>query len=133
MPQQLPKSVVIVDRSRASGFRLRSALVKSDVTAHVFNNFPAALRLLERKAVDTVVVEFDTDHATVDFCKAVRAMKVPLVYSSAPIEAHDLRQFGFNVSFEAVPKTSRLFVSYPLAKVRPARALKGKSAPPHQP
>lgn len=129
MTHDLPKSVVIVDRSRASGYSLRSALVKSDVIAHVFNNFPSALRMLERKAVATVVVEFDTDRETVEFCDAVRAMKVPVVYSSAPVEPHDLRQFGFNASFDAVPKAPRLFVSYPLAKVRAARSVRGKTTP----
>lgn len=121
MSHQLPKSVIIVDRSRASGFRLRSALVNSNVTAHVFNNFASALRLLERKAIDSVVVEFDTDRDTVNFCNAVKAMNVPVVYSSGPIDAHDLRQFGFNVTFESLPKAPKLFVHYPLAKVRSAR------------
>lgn len=122
MSRQLPQSVVIVDRSRASGFRLRSALVKNNVTAHVFNNYAAALRLLERKSVDTVVVEFDTDRDTVNFCNAVKAMKVPVVYSSGPIDSHDLRQYGFNVMFQSLPKSPNLVVSDASGRARPVAA-----------
>jgi response regulator RpfG family c-di-GMP phosphodiesterase len=62
----------IVDRSCASGYRLRNSLSDSDVTVHVFNAWPAALAMIHRKKIDTVVVEFDTDKDTVDFCNTVK-------------------------------------------------------------
>jgi hypothetical protein len=36
--------------------------------------------LLRAKEIDTAVIEFDTDRATLDFCKEAHARCVPLVY-----------------------------------------------------
>jgi DNA-binding response OmpR family regulator len=97
MCQSTPKSIIIVDRSRTHGYRLRNSLLETEFTAHVFNAFAPALALLQSKKIDTVVVEFDTDKPTVDFCEAVRGMGVPVVFSSGRVEPHDLRQYGFDI------------------------------------
>jgi hypothetical protein len=39
--------------------------------------------LLRSKEINTAVVEFDTDKATLDFCKEAHARSVPLVYLTA--------------------------------------------------
>jgi len=117
MTNDTPKSVVIVDRSHSSGYRLRNSLLKSEVTAHVFDAFAPALALLKCKKIDTVVVEFDTDKATVDFCDAVRTLHIPLVYSSTPIEPHDLRQYGFDIMFPGLAYSPSMFVHYAQPKL----------------
>jgi hypothetical protein len=112
MYQNTPKSIVIVDRSHANGYRLRNALLKSEVTAHVFDAFAPALALIKSKKIDTVVVKFDTDKATVEFCNAVRELQIPVVYSSTPIEPHDLRQYGFDIMFPMLAYSPSMFVHY---------------------
>jgi two-component SAPR family response regulator len=107
-----PKSVVVVDRSRAAGFRLRNCLLDDDATVHVFDAFPPALAMLHRKKIDTVAVEFDTDKATLDFCSEVQSLNVPLVFLSAPIEPFDLREYGFRATFPNLPHAPNLQVQY---------------------
>ena len=80
------KSIVIVDPSRTSGVGLRNCLTRAGDTAHVFSNFASALKMVERKKVDAVVVDFDTDRETVTFCDAVRSLGVQVVYSSSPVQ-----------------------------------------------
>ncbi len=112
MPADAPKCILIVDRSRTSGCRLRDCLLKSHTTAHVFDAYVPALSMLQRKKIDTVVVEFDADKATLDFCNAVKDLNVPMVYSSAPLEPFDLRQYGFGVTFPTLPHSPSLRVQY---------------------
>lgn len=76
-------SILIVDRSRACGWRLRNALLEAGASVHVFHAFPPALALLRAKAIDTAVVEFDTDRKTLEFCREVHSLGVPLVFSTA--------------------------------------------------
>lgn len=79
------KSIVIVDPRSTSGVGLRNSLTRAGDTAHVFSNFPSALKMVERKKVDAVVVDFDTDKETVTFCDAVRSLGVAVVYSSSHV------------------------------------------------
>jgi hypothetical protein len=116
MPADTPTSVLIVDRSRAAGYRLRECLLKSDTMAHVFDGFVPALAMLRRKKIDTVVVEFDADKATIDFCNAVKDLHVPIVYSSAPVQPLDPRQFGFEVTFPTLPHSPSMRVQYAHAR-----------------
>ena len=106
------KSVVVVDRSRSSGVGICNCLAKTDDTAHVFNDFPGALQLMKRKKIDAVVVEFDTDKDTLEFCDAARSLGIPVIYSSAPIEPFDLRQYGFQVVFTELPHAPRMQIQY---------------------
>lgn len=106
------QSVVIVDRSGASGYRLRNCLLDSAATAHVFNSFAAALAMIQRKKIDAVVIEFNTDKATRDFCDVVKNLNVPVVFSSAPLEPLDLRQYGFQATFPNLPHAPNLRVQY---------------------
>jgi DNA-binding NtrC family response regulator len=77
------QSILIIDRSRNCGWRLRNALMDSGAAVHVFHAFAPALALLRTKIIDTAVVEFDTDRETIEFCKEAHASGVPLVYSTA--------------------------------------------------
>lgn len=77
------QTVLIVDRSRACGWRLRNALLDRGARVHVFHTFAPALMLLRAKEIDTAVIEFDTDRATLDFCKEAHARCIPLVYLTA--------------------------------------------------
>ena len=77
-----PKSILIVDRTRSCGCGLSNSLLATDATAHVFNSFAPALALLQTKKIDTVVVEFDVDAETQAFCDQVKALRIPIVYST---------------------------------------------------
>src|SRR5436853_5231438 len=90
--------IVIVDRFRAYGCGLRNALIGSGSTVHVFSGFAPALALAERKRVDTVVVEFDADRKTTEFCEALKELHVPVVFLPPPIDAGDIQQYGLEMA-----------------------------------
>ena len=78
----LPTPSVIIVSPLGCIHHIRNALLSRGATTHVFNTYAAALTLLRRKKIDTVVLEFARDQATADFCEAVRSLNVPLVYAS---------------------------------------------------
>jgi len=78
-------SVIIVSSSGCVP-HIRNALLNCGATAHVFNSYAAALTLLRRKKIDSVVIQFARDAATVDFCEAVRSLNVPLVFASPAVD-----------------------------------------------
>jgi hypothetical protein len=78
----LPTFSVIIVSTPGCVPHIRHALLDCGATAHVFNTYAAALTLLRRKKIDTVVIQFARDAATVNFCEAVRSLNVPLVYAS---------------------------------------------------
>jgi len=106
------KSFVIVDRSRAYGVELRNSVVKSGDTAHIFAKFGPALEMIERKRIDAVLVEFDTDKETTAFCNAAHALGVPVIYLSPPVQPFDVREYGFVASFPGLPNAPQLPVQY---------------------
>lgn len=77
-----PTASVIIVSTPACVPHIRNALLDNGARAHVFNTYAAALTLLRRKKIDTVVIQFARDTATVNFCEAVRSLNVPLVYAS---------------------------------------------------
>lgn len=106
------RSFVVVDRTRSRGFELRDIVVKSGATAHVFSGFSPALEMIERKHIDAVLVDFDTDKQTTAFCAAVQALDVPVIFLSAPFHSFDSREFGFVASFPDLPHAPKLAVQY---------------------
>jgi DNA-binding response OmpR family regulator len=100
MISQRPPTIIIIDRARSYGFRLRNSLAQRDVVVHVFHEFNAALTLMQRKKIDTVVLEFNASEETANFCNQAKASNIPVVFASGPVEAHDLRQYGFDPSFQ---------------------------------
>lgn len=76
------RSVIIVSTPGCVPHHIRNALLNTGATTHVFNSYAAALTLLRRKKIDTVVIQFARDTATVNFCEAVRSLNVPVVYAS---------------------------------------------------
>jgi DNA-binding response OmpR family regulator len=77
-------SILIVDRSRSCGWRLRRDLIARGATVHVFHAFEPALRLLKSKKIDTAMIEFDADEAAFEFCREADARSVALVFTTAP-------------------------------------------------
>ena len=114
------QSFVIVDHSSGPGYGVRSALLGAGATVHVFRSCTAALMLMQHKKVDAVLVEFANDKPTADFCNAVRRLKVPIVFSTQPAHASDLRNFGFEIGFPARSDSPVIFVPY---RRRPMRRL----------
>jgi hypothetical protein len=49
---------------------------------------------MQATKADAVIVEFDVDVATMDFCDAVKALKVPIIFSATSLEPDDLAQYG---------------------------------------
>lgn len=68
--------------ARSYGFCLRNSLAQQDVVVHVFHEFNAALTLMQRKKIDTVVLEFDNNPETTNFCNQATASKIPIVFAS---------------------------------------------------
>jgi hypothetical protein len=79
-----PSRSVILISPLGCFYPIRNALLNSGAKIHVFQTYAAALTLLQRKKIDTVVIQFARDQATTDFCDAVRSLNVPLVYASPP-------------------------------------------------
>ena len=118
MLQKPSKSIVIVDRSQLLGVRLRDCLLMGGVSVHIFHSYQPALALIESKKVDSVVIEFGNDPETVKFCDAARAMRVPVVFASSPMDAGMLTQYGIEVGFPMLGRKPRMFVPYAKAKER---------------
>ena len=72
--------ILLVDPSHSFANLLRAKLVTYGSSAHIFASYKAALKLLQSKKIDSVVVPFDAAHETIEFCDAVRRLRVPLVY-----------------------------------------------------
>ena len=81
----LPIPSIIIVSPLGRVHHIRNALLRSGATTHVFNTYAAALTLLRRKKIDTVVLEFSRDQATADFCEAVRSLNIPLIYVSPSV------------------------------------------------
>ena len=73
--------IVIVDRYRTCGYRLRNRLLAREAKICVFHTFPPALELLKHKTVDAVVLDFGLDEETTAFCAAAKALRVPIVFA----------------------------------------------------
>jgi DNA-binding response OmpR family regulator len=108
----MAKSFVVVDRSRTCGTHLRDSVIKSGDVAHVFSKFEPALEMIERKQIDAVLVEFDTDKETTTFCAAAQALGIPVVFLSTPVHPFDGRDYGFVASFPDLPNRPSLPVQY---------------------
>jgi hypothetical protein len=106
------QSFVIVDHSSGPGYGVRNALLGAGATVHVFRSCAAALMLVQHKKVDAVLIEFANDKPTADFCNAVRRLKVPIVFSTPPARASDLRNFGFEIGFPVRSDSPVIFVPY---------------------
>jgi hypothetical protein len=112
----MSKVILIVDASRSSGVQLRNSLASGEDTVHVVSSFAPALQLLQRKKIDTAVVEFSSDKATTNFCNAARELGVPVVYTSPPVGPFDLRQYGFEVAFPDLTGYPTMRVQYQQAR-----------------
>jgi hypothetical protein len=112
MPTNSAPAYVIIDRSLGASYVVRSHLLNIGADVHVFASYSAALLLLQRKKIACVLIEFDNDKPTVDFCNAVRRIGVPLVFSASPVAPHDLRQFGFRVNFPQRRESPTIFLPY---------------------
>ena len=97
------QAIVVVERPRKLGTQLRHTPSHRNTVAYAFNSFARALAFMRATKADAVVVEFEVEVETMDFCDAVKALKVPIIFSATSLEPHDLPQYGL----------SRLDVIYP--------------------
>jgi hypothetical protein len=78
---QAPSSIIIVDRSYRSGqHRLRNSLGSGKVLVHLFEDYPAALALIQSKRIEAVLLRFDTDPETCAFLEAAKRLQVPVIF-----------------------------------------------------
>lgn len=101
-------SILIVDRSQSCGWRLCRSLLASGAKIHVFHAFGPALKLLRTKRIDTAVIEFDSDEATLEFCREADACSVAVVFSPASSEKTETRT---RFQSDAHRQTARLLPS----------------------
>ena len=69
--------IVIVDRYRTCGYRLRNRLLACEDEDMRLPHLPARARTPETQTVDAVVLDFGLDEETTAFCAAAKALRVP--------------------------------------------------------
>lgn len=87
------RAIVIVERSINPPMRFCDTSRKRTGSAYAFGSYGQALAFLQETRVDSVVIEFDVGTDTLDFCDAVKALKVPIVVSPY-LEPGDLKRYG---------------------------------------
>lgn len=98
------QAIVVVKRPRKHGTKLRHTTSHRNTLAYAFNSFAPALAFMRATKADAVVVEFDVEVETMDFCDAVKALKVPIIFSATSLEPHDLTQYGLSRSEVIYPE-----------------------------
>ncbi|CAA2142713.1 hypothetical protein [Hyphomicrobium sp. ghe19] len=104
------RAIVIVERSSNHRMRFCDARQKRNGSAYVFGSYGQALEFVRKAKVDSVVIEFDVEADTLDFCDAVKALEVPIVVSANSLEPRDLSQYGIrgsDVFYPAHPSRRR--------------------------
>jgi hypothetical protein len=94
---------VIVERPRKHGKQLRHTPSHWNTVAYAFNSFTPALAFMRATKANAVVVEFDVEVETMDFCDAAKALKVPIVFSANSLETSDPTLYGFSWSDVVYP------------------------------
>lgn len=92
------RAIVIVVRSTNHPMRFCDTRRKRSGSAYVFGSYGQALAFVQETKVNSVVIEFDVEKETLDFCDAVKALKVPIIVSAGSLEPHDLTQYGIDRS-----------------------------------
>ena len=92
------QAIVIVEPPGKYGTKLRHTPSQRKTVAYVFNSFAPALAFMQATKAEAVVVEYDVEVETMDFCDAVKALKVPVIFSANSLEPHDLAQYGLSAS-----------------------------------
>ncbi len=100
------KAIVVVERPRKHGTRLRHTLSRRNTLAYEFNSFAPALAFMRATKAEAVVVEFEVEVETMDFCDAVKMLNVPIIFSAASLEPHDLAQCGLSASDVIYPSST---------------------------
>ncbi len=90
------RAIVIVERSTNHRMRFCDMRRKRNGSAYVFGSYGQALAFVQETKVNSVVIEFDVEKETLDFCDAVKALKVPIVVSASSLEPQDLAQYGLD-------------------------------------
>ncbi len=99
------QAIVIVERPEKHGTRRRHTPSRRNTLAYAFNSFAPALDFMRATKADAVVVEFDVEAITMDFCDAMKALKVPVIFSANSLEPNDLAQYGLSASDVIYPPT----------------------------
>ena len=94
---------MIVERPRKHGKQLRHTPSHRNTVAYAFNSFAPALAFMRATKANAVVVEFDVEVETMDFCDAAKALKVPIVFSANSLETSDPTLYGFSWSDVVYP------------------------------
>lgn len=92
------RAIVIVERSSNHRMWFYDTRHKRTGGAYVFGSYGQALAFVRATKVDSVVIEFDVEADTLDFCDALKALKVPIVVSANSLEPRDLTQYGIGGS-----------------------------------
>jgi len=90
------RAIVIVERSTNHPMRFCDTRHKRSGSAYVFASYGQALAFVQETKVDSVVIEFDVETDTLDFCDAVKALKIPIVVAASSLEPHNLTQYGID-------------------------------------
>jgi hypothetical protein len=92
------KAIVIVARANSDEMRLRDNIRQRKAIAFAFETYGPALVLMRTSKVDTVLVEFDVETETIDFCDAAKALKIPILFSANELNTRTLAEYGLSRS-----------------------------------
>ena len=92
------QAIVVVERPRKHVTQLRHTPSHRSTVAYAFNSFAPALAFMQATKADAVVVEFDVEVETMDFCDDAKALKVPVIFSANGLETNDPTLYGFSWS-----------------------------------
>jgi hypothetical protein len=97
------KAIVIVECPKGYAMQRRDAPCHGNTLAYAFRSYRVALAFLRGTKAQTVIVEFDVEVETMDFCDAVKALKVRVIFSGNSLEPRDLTQYGLSKSDVVYP------------------------------
>ena len=92
------KAIVIVGRPSNRGPFPRRGYCSAQPVAYAFKALSPALAFMRGTKSQKVVVEFGVEVETLDFYDAVKALKVPVIFSANILEPAQLGEFDISVS-----------------------------------
>jgi hypothetical protein len=93
------QAIVIVERPQMK----RTRLPRQHSLAYAFTSFVPALTFLQSTHAKAVLVEFDVEVPTMDFCDALKSLNVSIIFSATSLYPDALETYGLSASDVVFP------------------------------
>ena len=84
----------------------------NDKRSYAFEGFSAALAFMQSKKSEMVIVEFSVETDTLDFYDAVKALRVPIIFSANRLEPSQFAAFGIGRADVVYPERRKKIESF---------------------